>query len=318
MLSRIAWAVAIVAASAFNTTVFAGTWVLETHWKCTEGKQDPSLEYYDTKAKVLERLEQHRKDHAEGGLLFYAPCKPVQFRYWFETDLNGTVSRTGMETVEVNPPAATIPKSKASEGQDGPKGNRKWVMWLEQFKEGQWALVPDRRFEYLESDGVTETAWQEKLERYETAVESENKKNIDQETRWQQNGLAVKPVRYRVRWSETGIAKSESQTANVLEGTVWVYEDQPDGVALNSGKRHRIEYLFMKNGEFRYYDIYSDGVFAQNYAGKWRNNSDGSVYVTYSTRKESHSFTLSVKADRLMFQGPGSSALVKSRRSWEN
>lgn len=238
MLSRIAWAVAIVAASAFNTTVSAGTWVLETHWKCTEGKQDPSLEYYDTKAKVLERLEQHRKDHAQGGLLFYDPCKPVRFRYWFETDVNGTVSRTGMETVEVSPRVATIPNPKAGKGPAGSKGNRKWVMWLEQFNEGQWAPVPDRRFEYLESEGVTEAAWQEKLKRYENAVESENKKTIDRETQQQQKGRAVKPVRYRVRWSVQGTETEKVATQEFkIEGTEW----------LIGGSRHK----FNANGGFQ-------------------------------------------------------------------
>jgi hypothetical protein len=240
----------------FPTTLIADQpWVLRTEWKCESGTQDPTLEYFKTKEQLLKEIESTRRKYSSDGILKSAPCKPSRFTYWYDNGNTTTKPPKDAVTLEANPSpssstSSTTPKPGTAEKTKS-TGKGKWVMWLEKMEEGKWSEVTGRRYEYLESEGMTEDKFKEKLKTYENAVESENKKVIQKETEQQTKGQTVKPIRFRVRWTleEAGLGKSSST------------EDLDLRTVLSKISGEWIEDKRYQMGKVQIYQINGDGTY---------------------------------------------------------
>lgn len=265
------WAIAVAGVFFFFQAVAAVAddqpWVLRTYWKCESGTQDPSLEYFKSKDRLLAEIESTRKKYSQGGILQYAPCKPAKFSYWYQTGVTaGTVPKDAT-TVDAFPaPASVTPKPGMAEKAKS-NGNRKWAMWLEQFKEGQWSEVPNRRSEYLESEGVTEDGFKKKLELYVTAVESLNNKTIREETEQQQKGQAVKPIRYRVKWNSSDGAVPNGTLPNRSAAGEYQWG--------NSSNYDGYTRLVLRDDGSVTLRVTGQGTYHDEWKGKWTTTKEG-------------------------------------------
>lgn len=260
----------------FPVTLIADqSWVLRTEWKCESDTQDPTLEYFKTKEQLLKEIESTRRKYSTDGILKSAPCKPSKFTYWYDNGNSTTKPPKDAVTVEANPSpsstSSTTPKPGTAE-KNKSTGKGKWVMWLEKLEEGKWSEVTRRRYEYLESEGMTEGKFKEKLKTYENAVESENKKVIQKETELQSKGQTVKPIRYRVKWVQTESTKVDKKS----NGKEFVGDYQSG----SRGSYDGFQELSLRTDGSLTFKAKGQGDSYREWNGKWVTTSEGWVKFT--------------------------------------
>lgn len=185
----------------------------------------PWSKSYRSEADAKVELSSIQRSYAKGGLLEFATDKPTNLHVAKFTSSGQIIP--GKTPEEGNDAASSSGVRGKTLKQPTPSNtSKKWVMWLEQKQQGQWAKVAGRRYEYDDYPGFYDA-----YGKYKKQLDEVNQNGLLYRLQWEEVANAVKPELPFIDLKKVDSENLES----LLDNSAW----QQSG---GSGSNFRLEF----------------------------------------------------------------------------